>query len=98
MNGEVGNGKNESGVVDDAESTVEPEDTVVFDDISDVDNVGDISVEINVEEIIAKIEAGEGDIAEHKKAIRRQLDELEEERKIREELESTFNFNMDDDL
>ena len=98
MNGEVGNGERESDVVDDVESAVEPEDTVVFDDISDVDNVGDISVEINVEELSAKIEAGEGDIAEHEKAIRRRLDELEEERKIQKELGSTFNFNLDDDL
>lgn len=98
MNGEVGNGKEEIDVVEDFESSDESEDTIFSEDIVDVDNVGDISVEINVEELVAKIEAGEGDVAEHKKAIRRQLDELEEQRRIEEELKGTFNFNLDDDL
>jgi len=94
MNGEVDSGDKENFADDDFES----EDTVVFTDVADVDNVGDISVEINVEELIAKIEAGEGDAEAHKKEIRRRLDELEEQRRIEQELGGTFNFNLDDDL
>ncbi len=94
MNGEVDSGAKENVADDD----FEPEDTVVLTDVVDVDNVGDISVEINVEELIAKIEAGEGDAEEHKKEIRRRLDELEEQRRIEQELGGTFNFNLDDDL
>jgi hypothetical protein len=97
MNGEVGNGK-EDNDVDDVEVTEESEDTIVLEDVSDIGNVGDISVEINVEELVAKIEAGEGDDAEHKKEIHRRLEELNEERRVEEELDSTFNFNLDDDL
>ncbi|MDH3337363.1 MAG: hypothetical protein OEM76_06015, partial [Gammaproteobacteria bacterium] len=94
MNGELDNGDKDNDVEDDFEL----EDTVVLTDVIDVDNVGDISVEINVEELIAKIEAGEGDAEQHRKEIRRRLDELEEQRRIEKELESTFNFNLDDDL
>lgn len=98
MNGEVDSGEKKAALDDDIEVTEQPEDTIVLDDITDVDNVGDISVEINVEELVAKIEAGEGDTEEHEKEIRRRLDELEEQRKDEEQLGSTYNFNMDDDL
>ena len=97
MNGEDGNGRIEDDVDEDIETTDESEEVVLSDD-TDVDNVGDISVEINVEELVAKIESDEGDDAEHKKEIHRRLEELEDKRKIEEELDSTFNFNLDDDL
>ena len=97
MNGEVDNGKKDVDVEDDLELSAESEDTVVLDD-TDVDNIGDISVEINVEELIAKIEAGEGNVEEHKKEIHRRLEELDDKRRIELELDSTFNFNLDDDL
>ena len=92
------NGEKEIAVEDDIELSGEPEDTVVIDDVASVDNVGDISVEINVEELVAKIEAGEGDVEKPRKEVRRRLDELEEQRKIDEELDSTFNFNLDEDV
>ena len=98
MNGEFDNGKKQDDVDDDVALGEESEDTIVSEDIDDIDNVGDISVEINVEELVAKIEAGEGDEAEHQKEIRRRLDELEEQRKAEAELDSTYNFNLDDDL
>lgn len=98
MNGEIDNGEKQLEVEADVEFGERSEDTIVSEDIADVDNVGDISVEINVEELIAKIEAGEGDAEEHKKEIRRRLDELEEQRRVEAELESTYNFNLDDDL
>ncbi len=59
------------------------------------DNVGDISVEINVEELVAKIEASETEDAE-KARIRKKLDKLREQQK--KELDSTYNFDLDDDL
>jgi hypothetical protein len=95
MNGEVGNEKEMVDVEDDIEVSGQPEDTIVLEDITDVDNVGDISVEINVEELIAKIEAGEGDTGEHKLELRRRLDALEEQRRFEQELDSTYNFNLD---
>ena len=59
------------------------------------DNVGDISVEINVEELVAKIEASDTEDAEKAK-IRKQLDKLREQQDS--ELNTTYNFNLDDDL
>jgi hypothetical protein len=91
MNGEIGNGKQEYAVEDDLESTEESDDLVLSDDIVDDDNVGDISVEINVEELVAKIEAGDGDDADHKKEIHRRLEEIEEQRRVEAELDSTFS-------
>ncbi len=70
------------------------------DDIEDMDedNVGDISVEINVEELVAKLEATDSDDVARKREIRRRLDELEETRRTNEDLDSTFNFDLDDEL
>ncbi len=70
------------------------------DDIEDMDedNVGDISVEINVEELVAKLEATDSDDVARKREIRRRLDELEETRRTNADLDSTFNFDLDDEL
>ena len=62
------------------------------------ENVGDISVEINVEELVAKLEAtGEGD-GDRQREIRKRLSELEEQRRDAENLDSTYNINLDDEL
>jgi len=63
-----------------------------------IDNVGDISVEINVEELVAKIESGDGDEEAEKKEIHRRMEALNEKRQEDKELDSTFNFNLDEDL
>ena len=59
------------------------ESTVVMDDVdSFTDNVGDVSVEINVEELIADIEAnGDGEAA-RRREVRRRLEEAVEERSL----------------
>ena len=95
MKGEVGNGKTKEEFDDDVETTDDAEDVLMSDDL-DEDNVGDISVEINVEELVAKLE--NGDAAEHRKAIRRRLEEIAEQRREARELDSTYNFNLDDDI
>jgi hypothetical protein len=87
--------------VDDDVEDVEAEDiddseTIV--DVTDVDNVGDISVEINVEELVAKLEATDDDDLARKREIHKRLEELEDQRKINEDLDSTYNFNLDDEL
>lgn len=95
MNGEIGNVVSVGDVGDDV-STDEPEDTVVLsDDDVDVDNVGDISVEINVEELVAKLEAANNDDVTRKREIRRRIEELREEQEV--DLDSTFNFRLDED-
>ena len=40
----------------------------------------------------------DGNELERKKAVKRKLDEIEEHRKEMEDLDSTYNFNLDDDL
>jgi len=95
MNGEIGN-VGSVGDVGDGVSTDEPEDTVVLsDDDVDVDNVGDISVEINVEELVAKLEATDNEDVARKREIRRRIEEVREEREA--DLDSTFNFRLDED-
>ena len=98
MNGEVGNVVKKSIVEEDVELDEASEDTVVMDEVTGIDNVGDISVEIDVEELVANIEAIEGDDAEHKREIHRRLEKLVDQREVDEELENTYEFNLDDDL
>ncbi|MFQ5547217.1 MAG: hypothetical protein ACE5FV_02905 [Woeseia sp.] len=70
------------------------EDTVVPTETEDSDNVGDVSVEINVEELVAELEASQGDDAHRKKEIRRRLEEIQEQKLEARELEDTFNIDL----
>ncbi len=56
------------------------------------DNVGDVSVEINVEELIADIEASDDKDAARKKEIRRRLEEVVEEQAF----EDTYAVDLDE--
>ena len=82
-------------VENDVPNDVQPDDVKKEAAKVEDDNVGDISVEINVEELVAKIEASDTEDAE-KARIRKQLDKLREQQDS--ELDSTYNFNLDDDL
>lgn len=88
-------------VVDEEEEYVDveddAEDTVVFSSAKNSDNVGDVSVEINVEELIAEFESAENSEAARKKEIRRRLEEIWEQRQAMRELEDTFSFDMNED-
>ena len=65
---------------------------------TDDDNVGDLSVEINVEELVANIESTDaGEIAKKAK-LRKRLDKIREQQRQDDELDSTYNFNLDDDV
>ena len=96
----IGNSKDDI-PVDELDDDIEDDDLDDDDDVEDIDdedNVGDISVEINVEELVAKLEATDSDDVARKREIRRRLEELEEMRRSNEDIDSTFNFNLDDDL
>lgn len=82
-------------VENDVPNDVQPDDVKKEAAKVEDDNVGDISVEINVEELVAKIEASDTEDAE-KATIRKQLDKLREQQDS--ELNTTYNFNLDDDL
>lgn len=87
----------EDAEIDDNEVAAEAESsentTVVLDETGILtDNVGDVSVEINVEELIADIEATDDKDAARKKEIRRRLEEVVEEQAF----EDTYAVDLDD--
>ena len=68
------------------------EETVVIDEGTvTTDNVGDVSVEINVEQLIADIEANEDKDVVRKKEIRQRLEEMAEEKSF----EDTYAIDLD---
>lgn len=93
MNGDVIDEGRAGDDVDEVDDVDEPEDTVVLEDI---DNIGDLSVEINVEELVAKLESAADEDVGRKRAIRKRLEELREQKDP--ELDSTYNFNLDEDI
>ncbi len=74
-----------------------PEETVVMPETVNSDNVGDVSVEINVEELVAELESSNGDDAHKKEEIRRRLDEIQDQRRVSEETGGTYNIDLDAD-
>lgn len=75
----------------------DPEDTVVFSTSKGSDNVGDVSVEINVEELIAEFESSADSDAARKKEIRRRLEEIREQKEAMKDIEDTYSFDLYDD-
>ena len=98
MNGETDNGKPADEIKDELELEDLREDPIEIDTVGTDDNVGDISVEINVEELVAKIETDESEEAVQKREAHRKLEELSERRRVDEDLDSTYNIDLDDDL
>ena len=90
MNGGTGN-SNESA---DGDDQVEREfdETVVL--TEEPDDTGD-TAEFNVDELVAKLEATDESEVEKRCAIRRRLEELQDE--IGDNLDSTYNINLDED-
>ena len=98
VNSEAGDSKP---VVDDTElDDVEiPDEAVLMDKdaipdeiAADTDNVGDVSVEINVEELIADIEAHDDKDAARKREIRRRLEDAVEDQSF----EDTYAIDLDE--
>lgn len=70
----------EDGIESNAEVAVDDvEATVVMTETDLTDNVGDVSVEINVEELVALVESEQDEGAKRKKEVRQRLEELAEE-------------------
>jgi hypothetical protein len=89
MNSEVGNKTGDAESVIDDEESVE---TVVLSEPQITDNVGDVSVEINVEELIADIESENDEDAARKKEVRRRLEDMAEEKSF----EDTYAIDLND--
>ncbi len=73
------------------------EETVVLTETGATDNVGDVSVEINVEELVAEIEASQGDDAHMKMELRKRLEEIQEQKAAAKELDSTFDIDLNEE-
>lgn len=74
------------------------EDTVVLSvDDDDDDSMADLTSELNIEDLVAKLEATDSDDIARKREIKRRLEEAREERDAMRDLDSTYNFNFDDD-
>lgn len=67
-------------MIDHGVDEIDPEETTVLSDDVMTDNVGDVSVEINVEQLIADIEKEEDPEVARKKEVRRRLEEMAEEK------------------
>lgn len=81
------------------------EDVLNDDDSSDDDDemtdIGgntliDVSGELNVDDLVAKIDASDPGEKAHQREVRKRLEEIREQKD--QDLDSTFNFNLDDDL
>ncbi len=98
MNGETNDSKEKDEIDDDVMPDDASETTVVFETAEEGDNVGDLSVEINVEELIARVEANESSDTLQERKVRRRLDQVQDEQDSEKNLDSTYNFNLDDEL
>lgn len=88
--------------LDDAEDIDDEEDQEddfdsADDNDDDTDNIGDVSVELNVEELIAEIEQAHDSDAARQREVRRRLEEIREQRDALKDIEDTFAMYLDDD-
>lgn len=82
---------------DDVENDVENDEDAVVDDDDDDDSI-DLTGEVNIESLVAKLDATPKDDLDRKRQIKKRLEELREARDAARELDSTYNFNLDDEL
>jgi|GEM_PF-3449022 len=97
MNGDIdepGEDQVEEDLLEDG--TVEEVSEESIDLTDDDDVVGGSTVEVAVDELVAKIESEDPVDAAHQREVRQKLEALAEQRD--DELGSTYNFNLDDDL
>ncbi len=81
---------------DDIDEVEDDEDAVVDDDDDDGDI--DLTGEVNIESLVAKLDSTPKDDLDRKRAIRKRLEELRDIREAEKDLDSTYNFNLDDEL
>ena len=80
----------------DGSDDIEDDDNIVVAD--DGDDVADLSSDINIEELVARLESTPKDALDRQRQIRRRIDELREEREALKDLDNTYNFNLDEEL
>lgn len=80
--------------LEDETTSVDVSDTEILTGLDD-DNVGDLSVELNVEELVAMLDTTDDSLVHRKSEIRRRLEQIREMKEM--ELDSTYNVSLDDD-
>lgn len=91
------NGKNDDDIdtLDDDSSDESFETTVVLSEDEGDDDVGS-TIEMDIEKLVAKLDASDSEDVHRRAEIRHRLEELREQRE--QELDSTYNINFDDDV
>ena len=86
-----------NGEIDDPDETLEDEssETVVMSEVDD-DDLADTTVEMQIEQLVAKLEDIDSEDVHRRAEIRHRLEELREQREM--ELDSTYNINLDEDV
>ncbi|MDH3615218.1 MAG: hypothetical protein OEQ90_01980 [Gammaproteobacteria bacterium] len=69
--------------------------TVILTEVDD-DALGDTTIELSIEKLVEKLDATDDEDVHRRAEIRRRLEDLREQRE--KELDSTFNFNLDEDI
>ncbi len=85
----------EDAKLDDESSEDTLAETVVMSDDDGDASVGDSTVEMDIEKLVAKLDASDSDDVHRRAEMRHKLEELRELRQ--QELDSTFNLSLDDD-
>jgi len=86
---------NDDAILDDDSSDDTLAETIVMSDDDDDISAGDSTVEMDIEKLVAKLETIDSEDVHRRAEIRHKLEELRELRE--QELDSTFNFDLDDD-
>ena len=89
------NGESEDTEFDEAVDEEEELDEDAMPDIGG-ETVVDMTGELKVDDLVSKAEKSDPDEAARKRAIRKRLEEFQEQRNAK--LDDTFNFNIDDEL
>ncbi|MBT8080839.1 MAG: hypothetical protein KJO56_00280 [Gammaproteobacteria bacterium] len=89
------NGENEDTEFDEAVEQEEVLDEDAMPDIG-VETIVDLTGELKVDKLVAKVEKSDPDEAAHKREIRKRLEELEEQRNAK--LDDTFNIKIEDEF
>lgn len=84
--------KKEEEIEDEDEEEAEDEES---ESATETDNVGDPSVEINVEELIHELEVDTGSRADREQAAKRRLEELMEKKRSKRELEDFDDYEIE---
>lgn len=100
MTGTMSNERDPEDIEEELESE-EEDDTVKVrrsgEDEDEDEDVGDMTAEVNIEELVSKLDATDDDDIARRRAIKRRIEELRELRDAERDLDSTYNFDFEDD-